>query len=110
LDHLGKLIIELNTETLISSGELLELYPNTCLTLSNDETLLYTQGESFAQLLDRSGVGDGDVVEYLKDSQTGLRDDYYHVSCRIDSYSLRLDIFIPADSIYSSVQETTACT
>ena len=45
LEPLGKLIMEIDVDTLLNAGDLTELYPNTCLALSDGEgKLLYGEG------------------------------------------------------------------
>jgi sensor histidine kinase YesM len=90
LQHVGKILIELNTDVLLNSDELMALYPGTCLALRDGDAVLYTQGEDCAKLLEGGGSRE-----------------YYHVSRPIGSYSLQLDIFFPNAAIYRSAQETS---
>ena len=55
LEPLGKLIMEIDVDTLLNAGDLTELYPNTCLALSDGEgKLLYGEGEDLQELLEQT--------------------------------------------------------
>lgn len=108
LEHLGKLVIELNTDVLIGSDDLMQLYPDTCLTLTGSSgELLYTLGENLTGLLEEPELNRSETEEYIKSSRSGMEEEYYHVNRRIGNYQMQLDIFIPLRSIYGPVWETS---
>ena len=96
LEPLGKLIMEIDVDTLLNAGDLTELYPNTCLALSDGEgKLLYGEGEDLQELLEQTE----DNSSYLQGTAPGWQGRFYHVSQRVDDEELRVDIFIPLPSI-----------
>ena len=102
LDLLGKLVIEIDAETMLNTGDLMELYPGTCLALSGGENqLLYGRGEELELLLERAG----DHSAYVQGEASGREGRYYHVSQQVERDDLRLDIFIPLSSMYNLVWE-----
>ena len=102
LEPLGKLIMEIDVDTLLNAGDLTELYPNTCLALSDGEgKLLYGEGEDLQELLEQTE----DNSSYLQGTAPGWQGRFYHVSQRVDDEELRVDIFIPLPSMYDLVWE-----
>lgn len=103
LDLLGKMIIEIDVDTMLNAGDLIELYPDTCVALSNDDgQLLYGLGEELDLLLERTD----DETLYVQGTASGKQGRYYHVSYKIDDNDLWLDIFIPLPSMYGLVWES----
>ena len=81
LEPLGKLIMEIDVDTLLNAGDLTELYPNTCLALSDGEgKLLYGEGEDLQELLEQTE----DNSSYLQGTAPGWQGRFYHVSQRVD--------------------------
>lgn len=102
LDLLGKLIIEIDVETMVSASDLTDLYPGTCLALSDTGgRLLYGQGKDLELLLGQAGDSGG----YVQGATAGRQGRYYHVSQEVGSCNLRLDFFIPLPSMYDLVWE-----
>ena len=102
LELLGKLVIEIDAATMLNTGDLTELYPGTCLALSNGEgQILYGQGEGLQILLEQTE----DTSPYVQGAAPGRQGRYYHVSQRVEEDDLRLDVFIPLSSMYNLVWE-----
>lgn len=105
LAHLGKLVMELNVSAMVSAGELMELYPGTCVILSGAEgEALYVRGEETEAM--SGAISPGDSEEFLQLGSAGRRGRYYHVASRIPDYQLQMDVFVPAAAIYNQVWGT----
>lgn len=105
LDLLGKLIIEVDADSMVSAHDLEDLYPGACMALSGagGETL-YARGENVEELLEKAET---DEASYLQGAGAGTRSRYYHTRLQIGDYDLRLDIFIPLRAIYNAVWESS---
>lgn len=100
LELLGKLIVEMNVEAMVSAGDLIRLYPGTSVELLDENgTCLYRQGEVLEHLAETTADASGD-------SGAVWEKHYYHVSRKISDYDLQLEVFIPKDAIYSLVWES----
>ena len=102
LDLLGKLIMEIDVETMVNAADLIDLYPGTCLALSGqDGQLLFGLGEDLELLLDRAGTSGA----YVQGATAGRLGRYYHVSQQVGGNDLQLDFFVPLSSMYDLVWE-----
>lgn len=77
--HLGKLVMELDVSSMVNADGLMELYPGTCLILSNtDGEPLYTLGDE-PETADRV-IADSNMESFSRLGTGHSRDRYYHVS------------------------------
>lgn len=97
MELLGKLVIELNGEVLLKFSELSQVYPDSCLTLTGDEQRLIC------------GRGAAETIEEASSFSVlqKRRGQYVHVSRRITDTRLQMDVYIPTESIFSFVWETS---
>lgn len=103
--HLGKLVMELDVSSMVNADGLMELYPGTCLILSNtDGEPLYTLGDE-PETADRV-IADSNMESFSRLGTGHSRDRYYHVSRQIQGCQMQMDVFVPAAAIYNQVWST----
>ena len=103
--HLGKLVMELDVSSMVNADGLMELYPGTCLILSNtDGEPLYTLGDE-PETADRV-LADSNMESFSRLGTGHRRDRYYHVSRQIQGCQMQMDVFVPAAAIYNQVWST----
>ncbi len=97
MELLGKLIIELDGESLLKFSELSQVYPGSRLVLTGDGSqAVYSRGEEV----------DADP-EPFRAGLRGRRDPYVHVGRPVEDTRLRLDVYIPTEAMFSSVWQTS---
>ena len=102
LQVLGKLVIEIDVDRMVSADDLTSLYPGACLALTSAEgRLLYSEGESAAELLERADPSSA----YVQAPAGGGLGRYYHIGQPVDGTDLHLQFFIPLSSIYGTTWE-----
>lgn len=97
MELLGKLVIELDGEVLLNFSELSQLYPDSRLTLTGDEQrLIY-------------GHGPEETMEEASSFSVfqNRRGQYVRVSRGITDTRLQMDVYIPTESIFSFIWETS---